>query len=156
MSPAPIHCWFGWNMTSFFFDPDLFCRSFQPASQSTTTFVSPHLFYFISSLHWSHAGNSARLTWVRLQQPQEQRHPFLTVGVVYLCVQTKVWLPMLGILNVYTDVNACDCTRGLYGHRKSLHWKLTLGEKSLAPSGNRTSLSGVPVLHSTSWATSPP
>ena len=31
------------------------------------------------------------------------------------------------ILNVLTDVDVCDCTRGLYGHRKtvnSLHWKL--------------------------------
>ena len=34
---------------------------------------------------------------------------------------------------------ARDCTRGLYGHRKeSLHWKLTLGEKSVATPGTRT------------------
>ena len=32
---------------------------------------------------------------------------------------------MLGIFNVRTDVEAYDCTRGLCGHRKSLHWKLT-------------------------------
>ena len=52
--------------------------------------------------HWD------RLTW--LQQPQEQRYPFLTVQAVYSCVKTKVWLPMLGIFNVCTGVNACDCT----------------------------------------------
>ena len=57
----------------------------------------------------------------------------LTVCAVFSCVQATVWLPMLGILNVRTDVNACDCTRGLYGHRKSLHWKLTLGEKNPLP-----------------------
>ena len=28
------------------------------------------------------------------------------------CVQTMVWLPVMGILNVRTDVDACDCTRG--------------------------------------------
>ena len=40
--------------------------------------------------------------------------------------------------SVRTDVNACDCTRGMYGHRKSLHWKLTLGEKSFAAPRNQT------------------
>ena len=63
-------------------------------------------------------GNSAHLTWVRLQQPQEQRYLFLTVHAVFSCVQTKVWRPMIRILNMRTDVNACDCTWGLYGHRK--------------------------------------
>ena len=29
-----------------------------------------------------------------------------------------VWLPVFGIFNVHTDVDACDCTPGLYGHRK--------------------------------------
>ena len=38
---------------------------------------------------------------------------------------------------------------------KSLHWKLTLGEKSLAAPGNWTCLSSVPVQHYTDWATSP-
>ena len=63
------------------------------------------------------AGNSGRLTWVRVQQPQEQRYSFLTVRAIFSCIQLKVWLPVLGIFNVHTDVNACDCTRGLYGHR---------------------------------------
>ena len=37
------------------------------------------------------------------------------------------------IFNVLTDVCACDCTRDCTDTiRKSLHWKLTLGEKSLA------------------------
>ena len=30
------------------------------------------------------------------------------------------WLPVFGIVNVRTDVDACYCTLGLYGHRKRL------------------------------------
>ena len=52
------------------------------------------------ALQLSLAGNSCRLTWARLQQPQEQRYPFLTLHAVFSCVQTKVWLPVLGIFNV--------------------------------------------------------
>ena len=55
------------------------------------------------------------------QQPQEQRYPFLSECTVFSCVQTMVWLPAFGIFNVRTDVDACDCTRGLYRHQKSLH-----------------------------------
>ena len=53
----------------------------------------------------------------KAQQPQEQRYPFLSVCAVFPCVQTMVWLPVLGIFNVHTDVDACDCTLGQYGHR---------------------------------------
>ena len=52
---------------------------------------------------------------------------------------------MFGIFNVRTDVDACGCTRVLYEHRKSLHWKLTVGgtRKSLAAAG----LEPASVLH---------
>ena len=61
------------------------------------------------------------------------------------------------IFNVRTDVTACSCTQGVYGHcKKSLHWKLTLEEKSLAAPANQTCLSSVPVWCSTNWATSQP
>ena len=59
----------------------------------------------------------------KAQQPQEQRYPFLSVCAVFSCVQTIVWLPLVpvfGIFNVHTDVDACHCTRGLYGHRKKV------------------------------------
>ena len=46
------------------------------------------------------------------QQPQGQRYPFLSVCVVLQCVHTMVWLPVLGICNVHTHVDACDCTGG--------------------------------------------
>ena len=39
---------------------------------------------------------------------------------VLLCVQTMVWLPVFGIFNVRADVDACDCTRGLCGHRQTV------------------------------------
>ena len=54
------------------------------------------LLFFIA-LHLSLEGNSGRLTRLRLQQPQEQRYPFLTVGAGYSCIQTNIWLPVLGI-----------------------------------------------------------
>ena len=52
---------------------------------------------------------------------------------VFFCVQTMLWLPAFGIFNVRTDADACNCTQGLYGHRKrvctgSRHW-----EKNLLP-----------------------
>ena len=66
----------------------------------------------------------------RLQQPQEQRYPFLTVHAVFSCVQTKVRLPVLWIFHVRTDVNARDCTRGLCGHRKRVCTESWLWEKN--------------------------
>ena len=44
--------------------------------------------------------------------------PIPNSRAAFSCVQTKAWLPMLGIFNVRTDINTCDCTRGLYRHRK--------------------------------------
>ena len=52
-------------------------------------------------------------------------YPFLSVCVVFLCVRTVAWLPVLGIcvwdffnlfLNIFyvcTDVDACDCIETL-------------------------------------------
>ena len=89
----------------------LLCFSFNISNKSSHTKGNQSLqslLFFILLL--SLAGNSGHLTWVRLQQPQEQRYPFLTVHAVFTCVQTKVWLPVLGIFNVWTDVHAHDCT----------------------------------------------
>ena len=44
-----------------------------------------------------------------------------------------VWLPVLGIFNVRTDVDACDCTRGLYGHCKTVCTGRCLWEKNPLP-----------------------
>ena len=89
--------------------------------------------FFSTSL--SLAENSGHLIWVR----QEQRYPFLLVCAVVLCVQTVVWLPVFGGYNMHTDVDACDCTQGLYRHLKRVcsgsgvcTGSSSLGEKSLA------------------------
>ena len=75
------------------------------------------LLIFILALQSSFAGNSGRLTWVRLQQPKEQRYPFQeSASGIFVC--PKAWLPMLGIFNVHIDANACNYIRGLYGHHK--------------------------------------
>ena len=42
----------------------------------------------------------------------------ISVWVTFFCVQTMVWLTVFGIFNVHTDIDACDCTRRLYGHCK--------------------------------------
>ena len=67
------------------------------------------------------------------QQPQKQRYPLLSVCAVFPCVQTMVWLPAFGIFNMDTDADACDCTRGLYGHRKSVCAGSWLWEKTPLP-----------------------
>ena len=109
-------------------------------------------FFFYTSFF--PCGNSGRLIRVRPQQPQEQCYPFLTVRAVFSCVQTKIWLPLFWIYNVRRDVNASDCTGRLYGHRKSLHWKLTVGEKSLVAPGNNQRRAGS-TLHQLSYIPTP-
>ena len=69
----------------------------------------------------------------KAQQPQEQRHPFLPVCVVFSYVQTMTWLPVFGIFNVRTAVDACDCTRGPYGHRQRVCTGNRLWEKNSLP-----------------------
>ena len=44
-----------------------------------------------------------------------------------------VWLPMFGIFNVRADADACDCTRGLYGHRERVCTESWLWEKKPLP-----------------------
>ena len=48
-------------------------------------------------------------------QPQEQHYPSISACVVFLCVQTVVWLPVLGTFNMHTNIDACDTdTVGLH------------------------------------------
>ena len=54
---------------------------------------------------------------------------FLSVWAVFPCVQTMVWLTVFGIFNVPTDVDACDSTRGLYGHRQRVSTEIWLWGK---------------------------
>ena len=68
-----------------------------------------------------------RVTLQGVQQPQEQRYPFLPVCAVFSRVHTMVWVSVSGIFDVHTDVDACDCTRGLYGHRTKVCTKVDSG-----------------------------
>ena len=63
---------------------------------------------------------------------------WLPVCAVSSCVQTMVWLPVFGFFNVRTDVDACDCTRGLYGHRQKVGTGKLTGRKISCRTGTRT------------------
>ena len=76
----------------------------------------------------SHAGNLGCLT-CKAQQVQKQRYPFLLVSAVFSCVQTMVWLPMLRIFNMHTDVDACSFTRGWTNVIRESALKADSGEK---------------------------
>ena len=43
----------------------------------------------------------------------------MLVGI--LRAQTLAWLPAFGIFNVHTYADACECKRGLCGHRKKVY-----------------------------------
>ena len=73
-------------------------------------------------------------------------NPFQQLCTVFSCVWTAVRRPVSELLNKPTDADVCDCTRELCEHCKSLDWKLTLGETSLAALGNRTRVSIAPGL----------
>ena len=65
----------------------------------------------------------------KAQQPQDQHYPFLSVCGGFSFVWTMVWLPVFEIFNTCTDVDACDFTQGLCGHRKRVCTKVDTGEK---------------------------
>ena len=68
--------------------------------------------------------------------------------VEYFWVQTMIWLPAFGINNAHTAAHETahgGCTDTT---QASLHWKETLGEKSLVTPGTQTQISTVPWLFS--------
>ena len=93
-----------------------------------TFFIYIFFKYFIG--HW---GNFSHSYLGKAQQPQEQHYPFLSGRAVFSCVQTLLWLPVLGIFNMHTAVDACDCTWGLYRHCKRVCAGSWLWEKNPLP-----------------------
>ena len=101
------------------------------------------------------AGKFGSLYLGRAQQLQEQQYPFLSV-----CIFMYPINGMAASVCDFEPAHGCWCMQlhmvGGVGRGggctvcKSLHWKLTLGEKSLAASGTRTSISIAP--NSTNWA----
>ena len=153
------------SLTAFLCSLDLCRLSFREVEMARNTSLTFFFFSFFSSnvsfvlfVHFPFAGSSGSLTWVMLKQLQEQCYLLLPAHAVFSSFQTMVWLPVRGILNVRTDVNASNCPWGLYGHCKRVHWKWksTLGEKSLIAPGSWTLVSSWWASRYTSWVTSMP
>ena len=53
-----------------------------------------------------------------VQRPRKQSYLPVCAVLILDRVQTKVWMLILGGLNVCTDVGDCDCTRELFEYRK--------------------------------------
>ena len=103
------------------------------------------------------AGNLGRLT-CKKKQPQEQRYRFLSVCAGFSCVHTVlvVWLPVLGIFDVRTDVkhaiaHAGGCTDTARVCTESWLWETNpLPPRGLEPESvlRLTFLSDAPPLSS--------
>ena len=67
------------------------------------------------------------------------------VCVVFLSVQRMRWLPALGVFDVGSNVNACDCSRGCANTvRESAQKVDSVGDKSFAAPVSRTYVSSAP------------
>ena len=88
----------------------------------------------------------------KAQQPQAQRHPFLSVCAVCLCSNNGVWL-LVFVVATCAQMLIHACTRGMYGHRQKICRKLDMEKQSLAVPGTRTRIKlylGFSVYRSTS------
>ena len=78
-------------------------------------------FFFFCSASLSLVGNSGHLNWVIKTAAARAALPFfISVCSVLTYPYNGTRLPVFGIFNMRTDVDACDCTRGEYGHRKRI------------------------------------
>ena len=76
------------------------------------------------------------ITWIRPQQPQEQRYPFLPVCEVFCACSNNSTLPVFGIFNMHMDVHACDCTEGLANTVRESALKVDCGREIHCHSGD--------------------
>ena len=106
------------------------------------------IFFFLGSTSLSFAGSTGRLTWLRHSSCKSRATHFYQCvwyfGVIKpwhgcqcleIFVVIKPWYgcQCLEIFNLRTDVAACDCTRGLYRHRKRVFTGSWLWEKNSLP-----------------------
>ena len=61
-----------------------------------------------------------RLTWVRHSRHKSSATHSYQCVQHFPCVQTMLCMPVLGMFNMHTCVDAWDCAEGLYGHCKRL------------------------------------
>ena len=98
--------------------------------------------------------------FIALERPQSSSWLFLSLVVRagYICVsiiqRTLTWTA--GSLSCAQTLMHAIAQRGVRTPKESLHWKLTLGRKSLAAPRNRTCVSGVTVRCSSQLSYIPP
>ena len=91
------------------------------------------LLLFLMSSSLSREGNCGRLTRVRHSGRKSRTiHSYQWVKH-FRVSRPVVWLAVFGIFNVRTDVEECDCTRVLYGHRRRVCTETWLWEKNILP-----------------------
>ena len=101
-----------------------------PVSSAQCVFFSS-FFFFFKVLLCSLRETIFRSSYLgKAQQPQAQRYPFLSMCVIFSCLQTVVWLSVFGICKVRTELDVCDCTPEMYGHRKRVCTESRLWEKN--------------------------
>ena len=106
----------------FLLPSESLCRTLSTAEQGSVCVAGTSCFFVPCGIFMSPYLGKA-------QQPQEQRYPVLSVYAVFSGVQTLVWLLVSGICKVCTDVDACNCTQGLYGHCKRACTEILTGRK---------------------------
>ena len=88
---------------------------------------------FLSALQsLSLAGNAGGLTGLRHSSRRSSATIAISVCGIFLCPNNGV-AATAEICNVHTDADACDCTRGLYGHRERVCTESGLWEKNPLP-----------------------
>ena len=96
-------------------------------------------FKIFVSTSLSFARNSGLLAWIGHSSWKRSAVHFYKYVQYFHVSKQSYGCQCLGFLNVHTDVDACDCTRGLCGHRKricigSWPWeKYTLPHRELEP-----------------------
>ena len=93
--------------------------------------------WWLNLLHFSFSIHSTSVLW---------ETSFVCDHFQFSChsgshIPCMVWLLMLEIFNMCTNVRASDCTLGLYERWKSLHRELIMGERSLVTMGSQTCIS---------------
>ena len=96
--------------------------------------------FFVFSISLSLVKNWGNLTWVRhssCKSSTTHSHK----GVVFLCVQIMVWLPVFGIFSACMHGDACNCTQGSADTVAESALEVGPGEKFFAAPGTRTHIS---------------
>ena len=127
--------------------------------RSTVSFLFFFLFFYFLQfycpngvLSWENCvsfSGQSQLRQSRATQPTVHAKCF-SVSIIHRTLAWTTWFLTCTQMLMHAIAHG-----GVRTPWESLHWKLTLGEKSLAAQRNRTCVGSVPVRCSTNWATSP-